>query len=86
MIESGLCPTCLLYTSLNLATNRKNLLEIAAPSFSITNTVTPKKLDQAPNGEDFATYAAQPYKYDATKAAELFKEGLKAVSYTHLNL
>lgn len=28
--------------ALNLATNRKNLLEIAAPSFSITNTVTPK--------------------------------------------
>ncbi|WP_305774592.1 peptide ABC transporter substrate-binding protein [Lactococcus lactis] len=72
--------------ALNLATNRKNLLEIAAPSFSITNTVTPKKLDQAPNGEDFATYAAQPYKYDAKKAAELFKEGLKELGKTSITL
>ena len=62
------------------------MLEIAAPSFSITNTVTPKKLDQAPNGEDFATYAAQPYKYDATKAAELFKEGLKELGKTSITL
>ncbi len=48
--------------------------------------MTPKKLDQAPNGEDFATYAAQPYKYDATKAAELFKEGLKELGKTSITL
>ena len=72
--------------ALNLATNRKDLLAIAAPSFSVTNTVTPKKLDQAPNGEDFASYAAQTYKYDPTKAAELFKEGLKELGKTSITL
>ncbi|QDK70679.1 peptide ABC transporter substrate-binding protein [Lactococcus protaetiae] len=72
--------------ALNLATNRKALLSSIAPSFSIANTVTPKKLDTAPNGEDFATYAAQPYTYDATKAATLFKEGLKELGKTSLTL
>ncbi|MFC4651760.1 peptide ABC transporter substrate-binding protein [Lactococcus nasutitermitis] len=62
--------------ALNLATNRQGLLNAAAPYFSVVKTVTPNGLDTAPNGEDFAKYAAQPYTYNATEAAKLFKEGL----------
>lgn len=72
--------------ALNLATNRKGLLETAAPYFTVANTVTPSGLDKAPNGEDFAKYAAQPYAFDAKKAAELFKEGLKEIGKTSLTL
>lgn len=72
--------------ALNLATNRQGLLDTAAPYFSVNQTVTPQGLDKAPNGEDFAKYAAQPYTYDATKAATLFKEGLKELGKTSLTL
>lgn len=72
--------------ALNLATNRQGLLNTAAPYFSVNHTVTPQGLDKAPNGEDFAKYAAQPYTYDASKAAKLFKEGLKELGKNSLTL
>lgn len=70
----------------NLATNRQGLLDTAAPSYTVLKTATPKGLDKAPNGQDFATYAAQPYSYDPEKAAKLFKEGLKELGKTSLTL
>lgn len=70
----------------NLATNRQGLLNTAAPSYTVLKTATPNGLDKAPNGQDFATYAAQPYTYDAKKAAALFKEGLKELGKTTLSL
>ncbi|QDK70680.1 peptide ABC transporter substrate-binding protein [Lactococcus protaetiae] len=72
--------------AINLATNRQGLLDTAAPYYSINKTITPNGLDVAPNGEDFAKYAAQPYTYDATKAATLFKSGLKELGKSSLTL
>lgn len=72
--------------ALNLATNRKALLESTAPSYSMLYTVTPKGLDKAPNGQDFSKYASQPYTYDAKKAAQLFKEGLSELGVKSLTL
>lgn len=72
--------------ALNLATNRKELVKAAEPSALVAHTVTPAKLDNAPNGEDFAKYAAQDYKYDAKDAEKLFKEGLKELGVDSLQL
>lgn len=72
--------------ALNLATNRQGLLDTAAPSYTVLKTATPKGLDKAPNGQDFATYAAQPYTYNVTKAKALFNEGLKELGKTSLTL
>ena len=72
--------------AINLATNRQELLTTAAPYFTIAKTATPSGLDQAPNGEDFAKYAAQNYTFDAKKAAQLFKAGLKEEGLSNLTL
>lgn len=72
--------------AINLATNRQGLLDVAAPYYKVNKTLTPQGLDTAPNGEDFAKYAAQPYSYNASKAAELFKEGLKEIGKSSLDL
>ena len=72
--------------AINSAVNRQALIDTAAPNYTIVNTVTPSGLDKAPNGEDFAKYAAQPYNFDASKAATLFKEGMKKLGKTSLTL
>lgn len=72
--------------ALNLATNRKGLIATAAPNYSVLSSATATGLDTAPNGQDFGKYAAQPYKYDPSKAASLFKEGLKELGKSSLTL
>ena len=72
--------------ALSLAFNRKALLDTAAPYYTVLNTATPAGLDKAPNGQDFAKYAAQPYTYDAKKAKTLFEEGLKELGKKSLTL
>ncbi|MBB5888523.1 peptide ABC transporter substrate-binding protein [Lactovum miscens] len=87
--QSGIVPALSnekIREAINLATNRKGLIATAAPNFSVLSTVTPTGLDTVPNGQDFSKYAAQPYKYDASKAANLFKEGLKEIGKDSLTL
>lgn len=43
-------------------------------------------MSKTSTGEDFATYAKQDYRYDPTKAKDLWEKGLKELGLTKLTL
>lgn len=73
--------------ALNLATNRKELVDQVTSGISTPATgLAPQGLAKTASGEDLAKYAAPGYKYDAKAAAKLFAEGLKEVGETKMTL
>lgn len=73
--------------ALNLATNRKELTDQVTSGVSTPATgLAPQSLAKTASGEDLAKYVAPGYTFDAAKAAELFKEGLKEVGETSATL
>lgn len=73
--------------ALNLATNRKELVDQVTSGISTPATgLTPQGLAKTASGEDLAKYVAPGYKYDAKAAAKLFAEGLKEVGETKMTL
>ena len=73
--------------ALNLATNRKELVDQVTSGISTPATgLAPQGLAKTASGEDQAKYAAPGYKYDAKAAAKLFAEGLKEVGETKMTL
>lgn len=64
--------------ALNLATNRDELVkEVTGGVSTAATALVPAGLAKTASGEDLAKYVAPGYTYDKSKAAELFKEGLK---------
>ena len=73
--------------ALNLATNRKELVDQVTSGISTPATgLAPQGLAKTASGEDLAKYVAPGYKYDAKAAAKLFAEGLKEVGETKMTL
>ena len=73
--------------ALNLATNRKELTDQVTSGVSTPATgLAPQALAKTASGEDLAKYVAPGYTFDAKKAADLFKEGLKEVGETSATL
>ncbi|WP_273753078.1 peptide ABC transporter substrate-binding protein [Leuconostoc mesenteroides] len=73
--------------ALNLATNRKELVEQVTSGLSTAATgLAPQGLAKTASGEDLAKYVAPGYKYDTKEAAKLFAEGLKEVGESSMTL
>ncbi|MGO3498631.1 peptide ABC transporter substrate-binding protein [Leuconostoc falkenbergense] len=73
--------------ALNLATNRKELVDQVTSGISTPATgLAPQGLAKTASGEDLAKYVAPGYKYDAKAAAKLFAEGLKELGETKMTL
>ncbi|MBZ1503010.1 peptide ABC transporter substrate-binding protein [Leuconostoc mesenteroides] len=73
--------------ALNLATNRKELVEQVTSGLSTAATgLAPQGLAKTSSGEDLAKYVAPGYKYDTKEAAKLFAEGLKEVGESSMTL
>lgn len=72
--------------ALNLATNRKAIVDNALPYSTAATSFTPAGMSKTASGKDFAQYAKQDYKYDETEAKKLWAEGLKEVGLTKLTL
>lgn len=65
--------------ALNLATNRKDIVQQFVPGSTPATGFTPAGMAKTSTGEDFAKYAAQDYTYDAAKAKELWQKGLEEI-------
>ena len=72
--------------AINLATDRSGLLKAVLPTSAPATGITPAGMSKTASGEDFAAYAKQDYTYNASKAASLFKEGLKEVGLSKVAL
>jgi oligopeptide transport system substrate-binding protein len=73
--------------ALNLATNRKELVDQVSSGISTVATgFAPVGLAKTASGEDLSKYVAQDYTYDPKKAAKLFAEGLKEVGETKMSV
>ncbi|UTG78967.1 peptide ABC transporter substrate-binding protein [Lactococcus lactis] len=72
--------------ALNLATNRAGVIKTALPGSTVATSFTPVGMSKTSTGEDFATYAKQDYRYDPTKAKDLWEKGLKELGLTKLSL
>ena len=72
--------------ALNLATDRKSMVEQFIPGSTPATGITPAGMAKTQTGEDFAKYAAQPYTYDTAKAKTLWEKGLKEIGATSVNL
>ena len=72
--------------ALNLATNRAGVVKTALPGSTVATSFTPVGMSKTSTGEDFATYAKQDYRYDPTKAKDLWEKGLKELGLTKLTL
>ena len=73
--------------ALNLATNRKELVEQVTSGLSTAATgLAPQGLAKTASGEDLAKYVAPGYKDDTKEAAKLFAEGLKEVGESSMTL
>jgi oligopeptide transport system substrate-binding protein len=72
--------------ALLLATNREAYVDQLVPAYKPATGLSPAGLGKTPDGEDFAEYAAQDYKYDAAEAKKLWTEGLKEVGLSSLTL
>ena len=72
--------------ALNLATNRKEVVQTALPDSTPATSFTPVGMSKTATGEDFATYAKQDYTYDAAKAKTLWEKGLKETGLTKVTL
>ncbi|MDR0297092.1 MAG: peptide ABC transporter substrate-binding protein [Streptococcaceae bacterium] len=70
----------------NLGTDREGLVKSVVPVSKAATGITPAGMSKTASGEDFASYAKQGYSYDASKAATLFKEGLKEVGLSKLTV
>ncbi|MFV0555555.1 MAG: peptide ABC transporter substrate-binding protein [Lactovum sp.] len=69
-----------------LATNREAYIDQLTPSYKPATGLSPAGLAVTADGEDFAEYAAQDYKYDAAEAKEYWEKGLKELGYDSLTL
>ncbi|MFC4653368.1 peptide ABC transporter substrate-binding protein [Lactococcus nasutitermitis] len=72
--------------ALNLATNRKAIIQTALPDSTPATSFTPVGMSKTSSGEDFADYAKQDYTYDAAKAKELWEKGLKETGLSKVTL
>lgn len=73
--------------ALNLATDRKGLIKAAVDTGSkVASSFSPAGLEKLSNGEDLAKYVSQPYTYNKTKAAKLFKEGMAELGVSSIKL
>ena len=70
----------------NLATDRKQYVDTVTPASTPATGLTPAGMAKTNTGEDFAKYAEQPYKYDATAAKAAWEKGLKEIGETKLTL
>ncbi|HEY0221827.1 MAG TPA: peptide ABC transporter substrate-binding protein [Lactovum miscens] len=68
--------------ALNLATDRQGIINAATPGSKPATSISPAGLAKAPNGEDFATFAKQGYKFDAKAAQAAFKQALSELGET----
>ena len=73
--------------ALNLATDRKGIVEAAADTGSKpAKALVPTNLQKLDNGEDLTDFVAPGYTYDAKEAKKLFEAGLKELGQTSLKL
>ncbi len=72
--------------ALNLATDRTSIIAQTTAGSSNATGFVPSGMAQTQTGEDFAKYAAQPYKYDVSEAKTLWEKGLKEIGETKVNL
>ena len=70
----------------NLATDRQQYVDTVTPASNPATGLTPAGMAKTNTGEDFAKYAAQPYKYDATAAKAAWAKGLSEIGETKLTL
>ncbi len=63
--------------ALNLATDRKSIVDQFIPAGTVAQTFTPAGMSVTADGKDFAEFAKQDYNFDAAKAKELWEKGLK---------
>lgn len=71
----------------NLATNRPGTVKAATDTGSTPATaLVPKGMQKLPDGTDLSEYVEPGYNYDAKKAAQLFKEGLKEEGLSKLTI
>ena len=73
--------------ALNLATDRKGIVEAAVDTGSVPATsLVPTGLEKLPDGTDLSKYVAPGYSYNKEEAAKLFKEGLAEAGLSDLKL
>lgn len=72
--------------ALNLATDRKSIVDQFIPAGTVAQTFTPAGMSVTADGKDFAEFAKQDYNFDAAKAKELWEKGLKEIGVTSLNI
>lgn len=62
------------------------MVENALPYSTAATSFVPAGMSKTADGQDFAKFAKQDYRYDAEKAKSLWEEGLKEVGLTNLTL
>ncbi len=73
--------------ALNLSINRKELAsQVSGGVFKAGTGLAPTGLATLPNGTDLAKYAKQDYRYDPSKAKQLWKKGLKQLGTSKVTL
>ena len=72
--------------ALNLATDRATIVSQTTAGSKVATGLVPSGMALTADGEDFATYAKQPYTYDTTKAKEYWEKGMKEIGETTLTL
>ena len=70
----------------NLATDRQQFVSQITPASVPATGLTPAGMAKTAGGEDFAKYAAQPYKYDPAAAKAAWEKGLKEIGATNVTL